>query len=48
MNASPSSCAVPVEPAAIELLADLSKVLTDWGRWYVFGAQAVIAYGVPD
>jgi len=22
-------------------------VLTRWGRWYVFGAQAVIAYGVP-
>jgi hypothetical protein len=47
MSALPSFCAVPVEPAAIELLADLSKVLADWGRWYVFGAQAVIAYGVP-
>ncbi len=47
MSASPSSCAVPVEPAAIELLEDLSKVLTNWGSWYVFGAQAVIAYGVP-
>jgi hypothetical protein len=38
---------VPVQPAAIELLTDLSKVLSRWGRWYVFGAQAVIAYGVP-
>jgi hypothetical protein len=38
---------VPVQPAALELLADLSKVLKGWGRWYVFGAQAVIAYGVP-
>lgn len=34
-------------PAAVELLTALSKVLADWGRWYVFGAQAVIAYGVP-
>jgi hypothetical protein len=38
---------VPVQPAALELLATLSKVLASWGRWYVFGAQAVIAYGVP-
>jgi hypothetical protein len=38
---------VPVEPAAVRLLADLTKVLPRWGRWYVFGAQAVIAYGVP-
>ncbi len=38
---------MPVQPAALELLADLSKVLAHWGRWYVFGAQAVIAYGVP-
>ena len=38
---------MPVQPAALELLADLSKVLAGWGRWYVFGAQAVIAYGVP-
>jgi hypothetical protein len=38
---------VPVQPAALELLTALSKVLSNWGRWYVFGAQAVIAYGVP-
>ena len=38
---------MPIQPAAVELLSDLSKVLTRWGRWYVFGAQAVIAYGVP-
>ncbi len=38
---------MPVQPAALELLAALSKVLTRWGRWYLFGAQAVIAYGVP-
>jgi hypothetical protein len=38
---------VPVQPAALELLRDLSKVLARWGRWYVFGAQAVIAYGLP-
>ena len=38
---------VPVQPAALELLADLSQVLPRWGRWYLFGAQAVILYGVP-
>jgi hypothetical protein len=38
---------VPVEPAAVEVLEDLSKVLPAWGSWYVFGAQAVVAYGVP-
>jgi len=38
---------VPVQPAAVELLAALSPVLARWGRWYVFGAQAVTAYGVP-
>jgi hypothetical protein len=29
------------------MLGALSAVLSRWGRWYVFGAQAVIAYGVP-
>ena len=38
---------MPVQPAALELLAALSPVLARWGRWYVFGAQAVIVYGVP-
>jgi len=38
---------VPVQPAAVELLTALSGVLAHWGRWYLFGAQAVIAYGVP-
>lgn len=38
---------MPVQPAAVELLTALSPVLSRWGRWYVFGAQAVIAYGVP-
>ena len=47
MRASPGFSAVPVQPAALELLAALSNVLARWGRWYVFGAQAVIAYGVP-
>lgn len=36
-----------VQPAALELLLALANVLPQWGRWYVFGAQAVIAYGVP-
>ena len=43
----PSCSPVPLPPAAVELLTALSKVLAGWGRWYVFGAQAVIAYGVP-
>jgi hypothetical protein len=38
---------VPLQPAALELLTALQPVIARWGRWYVFGAQAVIAYGVP-
>lgn len=38
---------MPVQPAAVELLTALAPVLANWGRWCVFGAQAVIAYGVP-
>jgi uncharacterized nucleotidyltransferase DUF6036 len=38
---------VPVQPAAVELLAALAPVAERWGRWYVFGAQAVVVYGVP-
>lgn len=38
---------MPLQPAAVELLHALSSVLGRWGRWYLFGAQAVIAYGVP-
>lgn len=34
-------------PAARELLHALSPVLSRWGRWYLFGAQAVVVYGVP-
>jgi Nucleotidyl transferase of unknown function (DUF2204) len=34
-------------PAARELLHALAPVLSRWGRWYVFGAQAVVVYGVP-
>lgn len=34
-------------PAAAELLAAIAPVLSRWGRWYVFGAQAVTAHGVP-
>jgi len=45
--ASRSCSAVAVQPAALELLSALAPVLGRWGRWYVFGAQAVIAYGVP-
>jgi hypothetical protein len=36
-----------VQPAAVELLAALAPVAERWGRWYVFGAQAVVVYGVP-
>ena len=38
---------MPVPPAARELLSALAPVLARWGRWYVFGAQAVIVHGVP-
>ena len=46
-SAWPSCLPVPIPPVALELLAALSRVISHWGRWYVFGAQAVIAYGVP-
>jgi hypothetical protein len=38
---------VSLRSAAADLLADLAPVLARWGRWYLFGAQAVVAYGVP-
>ena len=38
---------MPSQPAAVELLTVLAPVLARWGRWYLFGAQAVILYGVP-
>jgi hypothetical protein len=43
----PDSSSVPLQPAALELLTALEPVLARWGRWYVFGAQAVIVYRVP-
>lgn len=38
---------MPIEPAAVEVLSALAGVLPRWGAWYLFGAQAVVAYGVP-
>lgn len=38
---------MPVQPDALALLADLSDVLARWGRWYLFGAQAVVIHGAP-
>ena len=38
---------MPIPSAAAELLTALAPVLTRWGRWYLFGAQAVVLYGVP-
>lgn len=40
---------MPIQPAALELLTAPAPVLGRWGRWYwyLFGAQAVILYGVP-
>lgn len=38
---------MPVQPAVVELLAALAPVAARWGRWCVFGAQAVAVYGVP-
>ena len=43
----PTNSAVPAQPDALSLIADLSVVLDRWGRWYLFGAQAVVMYGVP-
>lgn len=42
-----TSSTVSVQPAARELLAALAPVLARWGRWYLFGAQAVVVHGVP-
>ena len=36
-----------MQPGALDLLQALSAVLDRWGRWYLFGAQAVVAYGAP-
>jgi hypothetical protein len=38
---------VPVQPAAVDVLAAVAPVANRWGRWYLFGAQAVVVYGVP-
>ena len=38
---------MPVAPAAVDVLTALVGVLPRWGPWYLFGAQAVVAYGVP-
>ena len=38
---------MPLQPPAIELLNALAPVLRRWGRWYLFGAQAVILHGFP-
>lgn len=38
---------MPLQPAALELLTALKPILAGWGRWCVFGAQAVVVYGVP-
>ena len=38
---------MPVAPDAIEVLRALAVVADRWGSWYLFGAQAVVAHGVP-
>jgi len=46
--ASRSSFVVPALSDTGRLLRDLARVLREGGRrWYVFGAQAVIAHGLP-
>jgi hypothetical protein len=47
MSVLPSCFVAPMPPAAVELLTAIAPVLSRWGRWYVFGAQAVTAHGVP-
>lgn len=34
-------------PAAVEAIQALTRILPRFGPWYLFGAQAVIAFGVP-
>lgn len=46
-SGSSNGFAVLIQPAALELLTALAPVIAGWGRWYLFGAQAVILYGVP-
>lgn len=36
-----------VDPAVVDLLRSLAPVLGRWGPWYLFGAQALNAHGVP-
>lgn len=36
-----------MQPAAREVLVALAPVASRWGRWYLFGAQAVVVHGVP-
>jgi hypothetical protein len=43
----PNVFVVPVQAAAVELLAALAPAAERWGRWCVFGAQAAVVYGVP-
>jgi hypothetical protein len=38
---------VSLTPAAVEVIRALSGVLSRFGPWYLFGAQAVMAFGVP-
>ena len=38
---------MPVTPAAADVIRGLAGILPRWGDWYLFGAQAVILYGVP-
>jgi hypothetical protein len=47
MFGSPISSAALVQPAAVSLLAAATPILDRWGRWYLFGAQAVALHGVP-
>lgn len=38
---------MPIQPAAVDLLTALAPILDRWGRWFLFGAQAVVLHGVP-
>ena len=48
MCAWPSSCAVPVQPAALELLTALAPVLARWGRWYMPLDVVLAGSGLED
>ena len=36
-----------MQSSVVKILHELDGILSRWGRWYLFGAQAVVVWGVP-